>query len=106
MQILVLIHFWSHIWFQNVIEEEYRFRIRENERAIIVAALREYVEVLETLIKLYEDPRFKALEGEIQLPPREGLELMLNVAMNLEYRIEGASRGRVKKTSTKPMNPR
>jgi hypothetical protein len=106
MQILVPIHFWSHIWFQNVIEGEYRFRIRENERAIIVAALREYVEVLETLIKLHEDPRFKALEGEIPLPPREGLELMLNVAMNLEYRIEGASRGRVKKTSTKPMNPR
>jgi hypothetical protein len=43
---------------------------------------------------------------EIPLPPREGLELMLNVAMNLEYRIERASRGRVKKTSTKPMNPR
>jgi hypothetical protein len=43
---------------------------------------------------------------EIPLPPREGLELMLNVAMNLEYRIEGASRGRVKKTSTKPMNLR
>jgi hypothetical protein len=75
------------------IEGEYRFRIRENERAIIVAALREYVEVLETLIKLHEDPRFKALEGEIPLPPREGLELILNVATNLEYRIERASGG-------------
>jgi hypothetical protein len=88
------------------IEREYRFRIRENEIVIIVAALRGYVEVLETLIKLHEDPRFKALEGEIPLPPREGLELMLNVAMNLEYRIERASRGRVKKTSIKPMNLR
>jgi hypothetical protein len=68
MQILVPIHFWSHIWFQDVIEGEYRFRIRENERAIIVAALREYVEVLETLIKLHEDPRFKALEGDPTTP--------------------------------------
>jgi len=60
---------------------------------------------LETLIKLHEDPKFKALEGEIPLPPREGLELMLNVTTNLEYRIERASGG-VKKTSIKPMNLR
>jgi hypothetical protein len=80
------------------VEKEYRFRVKEHERVIILAALRDYVRALEMLMELHENPEFKGLEGKIPLPEREGVEIILSETIKLYSRISRASRGRVKET--------
>jgi hypothetical protein len=81
-------------------EREYRFRIKEHDRFIILKALEDFLQGWYVFIEAYKDPsKLEAMRRMGHVPSKETVNWATEETKRLISRLQKATKGRAKRTS-------
>jgi len=81
-------------------EREYRFRIREHERFIVLKALEDFLQGWYAFTEAYKDPsKLEAMRHMGHVPSKETVNWATEETKRLITRLQRAAKGRAKRTS-------
>ena len=81
-------------------EREYRFRIKEHERFIILKALEDFLQGWNAFTEAYKDPsKLEAMRRMGHVPSKETVNWATEETKRLISRLQKATKGKAKRTS-------